>query len=300
MAQRDYYQILGVARSATEKEIRQAYRKLARTYHPDLNPGDQAAANRFKEISEAYEVLSDTGKRRQYDQFGHVGARFGGPGANGFGADAGGFHWSASGGVAGFDGLFDQLFQQVGRHRPGGRASAQRGQDQEIPIEISLEEALSGTTRTVRVDGAGGTTKTLEVTIRPGVGEGSRIRVAHQAASGFQGGVNGDLYLLVHLRPHARFERKGDDLHTKVQVPVHRAVLGGEVEVGTLSGGRLALRLPPETQNGQRFRLTGQGMPKLHGGGRGDLYAEVQVLVPTSVSERERRLFSELASLRGE
>jgi curved DNA-binding protein len=324
MARRDYYDILGVARSASEKEIRQAYRKLARKYHPDLNPNDKPAEARFKEIGEAYEVLSDADKRKKYDRWGHdwekiEQAQKAGAGAGaGFGGGAGGFRpgnftWTTAGpGGATLDddalgGLFDQLFGGAGRRSGAGRAGAQlAGEDYEHPIEITLEEAFAGATRLIQMQGPDGRARTIEVKIPAGVADGSRVRVAGKGGPGAGGGPPGDLFLAVSVRPHARFSREGDDLTVRVEVPLYTAVLGGEVHVPTLKGTRLALKLPPESQNGQRFRLAGQGMPRLGGGGadgaappQGDLYAEIRVVLPSGLSERERELFRELAGLRG-
>ena len=321
MAKRDYYDVLGVARSASEKDIRQAYRKLARKHHPDLNPGDKQAEARFKEISEAHAVLSDADKRKKYDRWGAdwerieqaqkagaaAGAGFGGaPG--GFGGAPGGFRWSTGGAAPGgipvddelLGGLFDQLFSNAGRGRGGRRTTASlRGEDYEHTTQVTLAEAFTGTTRRIQIEGADGSLQTIEVKVPAGVADGSRVRVAGKGSPGIGGGSPGDLYLVVSIRPDERFAREGDDLITAVDVPLYTAILGGEVHVPTPKGTRLALKLPPGTQNGQRFRLAGQGMPRLSGSGRGDLYAEVRVVLPTKLTERESELFRELAGLRG-
>jgi DnaJ-class molecular chaperone len=302
VAARDLYTVLGVSKSASDKEIRQAYRRLAREHHPDLNPNDKAAEMRFREISEAYEVLSDKQKRAQYDRFGHIGN--GRPGTSygtGFGDLFGSSGFGASGfrSSPGMEDLIDQLLQGVGRKRPGAGA-ARRGQDLEQPIEITLAEAIRGATRRIQVAQPGEPSKTLEVTIQPGVDTGTRIRMSGQGNPGFGGAAAGDLILTVRVTPDPRFQRDGDDLSTTVEAPFYRAALGGEVEVPTPTGGRLALSLPAGTRAGQRFRLTGQGMPRLSGAGRGDLYAEIRLTVPDGLTERERSLISELAALRGE
>jgi curved DNA-binding protein len=309
---RDYYEVLGVPRNATEKEIRQAYRRLARQYHPDLNPGDKTAETRFKEIGEAYEVLSDPEKRKKYDRYGHnwqqaeaaeAAARSAGfqhfdfgwrPGAGGapFGATGGFFTDSL------FGDLLEDLFAPRGRGGFRSRTAAQPGQDLEQPIEVTLEEAFAGTQRVIQVQTPDGRLRRLEVKIPPGVTDGSRIRIAGEGGPGF-GGPPGDLYLVVSVRPHPVFQRKGDDLYVEVPVPLYVLVLGGEAQVPTPKGTRLALRIPPETQNGRVFRLAGQGMPRLQGDGRGDLYATVKAVLPTALSERERELFRELARQRG-
>ncbi|HEY8475813.1 MAG TPA: J domain-containing protein [Chloroflexota bacterium] len=303
---RDYYEILGVPRNASEKEIRQAYRRLARKYHPDLNPGDKTAEERFKEIGEAYEVLSDPEKRAKYDRYGHLWDRVaqGAPGA-GAGEE---FVWQSGprvdfdlgGAFGGLDEILRDFFgRAAGGARTGWRTTvAERGEDVEVPVTVSLAEAFTGTQRIVNIPGAGGRPRRLEVKIPPGVQDGSRVRIAGEGYPGLGGGPPGDLYLVVSVERDPLFERRGDDLYTRVKVPLYVAILGGEVEVPTPKGSRLALKIPPETQNGQVFRLAGQGMPRLTGGGRGDLYATVEVVLPTHLTERERELFRELRKLR--
>jgi curved DNA-binding protein len=308
MAKRDYYEILGVSRSATDKEIRNAYRKLARKHHPDLNPNDAVAESKFKEVSEAYEVLTDAEKRKKYDRFGHnwqqaSAAEKAGAGATGFG----GYHTRTAGRggnyetTIGGEDLGDIFEQILGGMRPGSRTRRNgpaRGQDVEYPVTISLEEAFNGTLRTIQVQQPDGGFKTLEVRIPAGVNDGSRVRIAGKGGPGAGGGAAGDLFLVIAIQPNQRFRREGDDIYTIVDVPLHTAVLGGEVFVPTPKGNRLALRLPPETQNGQRFRLAGQGMTQLGGSTRGDLYAEVKAVLPTQLSDQERQLFQQLAALR--
>lgn len=325
MAAKDYYQILGVKRDASQKEIRQAYRRLARRYHPDVNPGDKAAEARFKEINEAHEVLSDPDKRKKYDRYGDQwqyadqieeaqrrragGRRFAyGPGGTfdfdlrdlgGLGGDLGSI----------IEGLFRGGRRETMRRRPA---------DMQYSVEVTLEEAFHGTARTIQLsaeepcstcggsgrvagaichlcEGSGVTlqARRLEVKIPPGVHTGSKVRVAGEGGAGMAGGPRGDLYLVVSVRPHPRFERRADDLHTEVQVPLTQAVLGGEVEVPTLDG-RVMLKIPALTQNGKVFRLAGKGMPRLQGSGRGDLYARVSVRLPEELSDKERKLFEEL------
>jgi len=321
MPVKDYYQTLGISRGASEKEIRQAYRRLARKHHPDVNPSDKAAESKFKEISEAYEVLNDSEKRAKYDRYGdawqHVGT--GAPGAGfqgqpgGFGTGGAGgpgfegFHFETGGPTVGEDvdlgGLFERFFGGgVRAGRTGTRQQARRarrGEDVEQPVEVTLDEAYRGATRLLQVATAdGSSTKRLEVKIPPGVQNGSRIRVQGAGGPGLGGGANGDLFLVLSVQPHASFERKGDDLHTEVAVPLTTAVLGGEVQVPTLKGSKVALKIAAETQNARVIRLAGLGMPKLHGDGKGDLYAKVRVVLPTALSANERQLFEELAKLR--
>jgi len=324
MPGKDYYQILGVNRGASEREIKQAYRKLARQYHPDVNPGDKSAETKFKEINAAYEVLSDKEKRRKYDQYGEQWQY-----ADEF-AKAGGqqspFRDFRGGGGARFyaaddmGGIFDEL---LGDFISGARRRRpRRGSDLEYPVEISLEEAYHGTARMVSLQfeepcsacqgsgriqnvpcsacrGAGVVPriKRLEVKIPAGVDNGSRVRIAGQGAPGYGGGASGDLYLLVSVKPHEAFERKGDDLYAEVGVPLTVAVLGGEAQVPTLNG-RLVLKIPPETQNGRIFRLKGQGMPHSGDASRGDLFAKVKVVLPTKLSAKEKELFKQLSQLR--
>ncbi|MDQ3692540.1 MAG: DnaJ domain-containing protein [Chloroflexota bacterium] len=362
---KDYYQTLGLARDADEKAIRAAYRKLARQHHPDLNPNDPAAEERFKEVNEAYEVLTDGDKRKLYDRFGEDWQRYRDAGFTGdepagraggratfdpndFGSwytgqseSRGGrtgrpeweFHDTENGDDgAGFSDFFQTLFGARGRASTRGRATAsfrqqpRRGEDAEVAVEVTFDEAFHGTNRTVQLqtretcptcnglglvrettcptcDGTGivTRTKTLEVTIPPGVATGSRIRVAGQGNPGVSGGPNGDVYLRTTVRPDSRFERDGDELRTEVEIPLTTAVLGGETVIPTPTG-RVALTIPAETQPGRLFRLRGLGMPRLKGpkGQRGDLLARTKVSLPVRLNERERELFEELQRLQAE
>ena len=326
MANKDYYQILGVSRNASEKEIKQAYRRLARKHHPDLNPGDKSAEARFKEMNAAYEVLSNPEKRKKYDQFGDQWeyaeqfAKAGGQGGVRWDVGKGGTTFEY-GDVSGLGDIFSSLFGDAGigsRMRRG----PQRGQDVESPVEISLEEAYHGSRRVIQLQttepctacegtgrvgnrvctmcsGTGGKVvpRRLEVKIPPGVKDGSRIRMAGEGAPGRAGGSKGDLYLVVRVLLHKLFERKGDDLYTEVSVPLATAILGGEVGLPTLNGN-LSLKIPPETQNGKVFRLAGKGMPLLGKDNYGNMFAKVNVVLPANLTEEERRLFERLRSLR--
>lgn len=310
-AKRDYYAVLGVPRTASEKEIRAAYRKLARKHHPDVNPGDAASEAKFKEIGEAYAVLSDAEKRKKYDRWGHdwekieqaqaAGVNFGG-GGRGRSRVTG---WPGGGGAGGNFATEDigELFEQLFGTNVGGRvrSAPRRGSDIEQVVEITLEEAFAGTQRVLQqLDPSTGQSKSVEVKIPAGAYDGLRVRIAGRGSPGAGGAPSGDLYLVVRLRSHALFERDGDDLRVKVPTPLYTAVLGGEVLVPTLKGTRLAIKVAPETQNGQRIRLGGQGMPRVKGGGRGDLYAEIQVQVPKGLTKEETLLFEQLAALREE
>ena len=312
---RDYYEVLGVPRNATDKDIKTAYRKLARKHHPDVNPGDKNSETLFKEIGEAYSVLSDAEKRRKYDRWGlnwekidqaqAAGANFGGqarPGRYSYTTTEGapgqtGFNFESED----IGGLFEQLFGRAAGGRQRVRSAPRKGADMEQPVEITLEEAFNGTERTFTIqDLQTGESKNVEVKIPAGATEGLRVRVAGKGEPGIGGSAPGDLYLIVGIKPHASFERDGDDLRVKVPTPLYTAILGGEVMVPTPKGTRLALKVQPETPNGQRIRLAGQGMPRLKGGTRGDLYAEIDVQLPKHLTEREKEMFAELARARGE
>jgi len=303
MEYKDYYKILGVGKKASEKEIKKAYRKLARKHHPDVNPGDDSAEDRFKEINEAHEVLSDPDKRKKYDQLGASWRQY-----QHTGGQPGGFDWSQwytqpGGGrvhveYADLSDFFSAVFGGAGRGgsttwRTQGQPYATPGQDYEQEVEITLEEAFSGTTRVMEKDG-----RRLEVKIAAGVQTGSRVRMRGEGGGSHGGGDKGDLYLRVKVLPHGTMERRGDDLYCEVPVDLYTAVLGGEVRVPTLKGGAM-LRIPPETQGGKTFRLKGQGMPHLKDAQKhGDLYAKVSVQVPEKLSDTERQLFRELANMR--
>ena len=305
----DYYDVLGVARDAPEKEIRQAYRRLARQYHPDVNKSDAAAEEKFKEINEAYSVLSDADSRKKYDRYGENWRHaddYEKAGAHGR-AEGGGFRWQTVG-DADFGDLFagrgGGRFQDVGGGRGfrfddlfrADRGSARRPPP-EYPVEVTLEEAFRGATRTLRT----GDGRTLEVKIPPGVDQGSRVHIASGAEQG------GDFYLVVSLLEHDRFRREGRDLYVEVDLPVDDAVLGAEIPAPTLSG-QVALTVPPNTPNERRFRLSGQGMPVLgsntagapgnKNAGRGDLYVTVKTRLPAEPSAAEIELFRQLREIR--
>jgi curved DNA-binding protein len=325
MEYKDYYQIMGVDKKATAKEIKQAYRRLARKYHPDVNQGNKEAEAKFKEINEAYEVLGDAEKRKRYDELGanwthydewqRQGGQAQGQPSDwsqfGFDPDGGrntGYEYrtlteeeiqNLFGASGEFSNFFYTFFGEPGMGADTGhRAASRRSQDIEHPVEVTLEEAFSGTARLIQMSDAGGNPRRLEARIPPGVQEGARVRLAGQGAPGVGEGPAGDLYLVTHIRPHHLFERREDNLHLKLLVPLTTAILGDEVQVPTLNG-KVMLKIPPETQNGKVFRLKGKGMPRLgEPDGRGDLYAEVKVVLPQHLSAKERELFQELASLR--
>ena len=335
VAYKDYYEVLGVPKTASEKDIKSAYRKLARKWHPDANPDNpKEAEEKFKELQEAYAVLSDPEKRQKYDvlgsdwesasrqadrqrqyrtqrgpavEYGDLGDLFG------RGAAAGG---------DGFSDFFDTFFSNVGRRTTASSArSPHRGRDLEGSIEIALDDAYAGGTKSIsiqledRCPVCGGTgvkhqqicpnchgtgtvlqNKTLEVKIPKGVRDGQRIRLAGQGGSGIHGGPSGDLYLTIHIKPDDQFERDGDDLYIDLPVSIYDLVLGGEAHVPTLTGG-VTMTIPPRTQNEQMMRVAGKGMPHVKGTGRGDLYVRLIGKLPQRLSEREEELYRELAEL---
>jgi molecular chaperone DnaJ len=328
MAGKNYYDLLGLRKDASDKEIKQAYRRLARKYHPDVNPGNKSAEAKFKEINAAYEVLSDKEKRQKYDKYGDKWQY-----ANQFEQaqqqqtqyqgfpPGGGASYRYSGDVDNMDGIFEELFGGARTRGFSRRAQPRRGQDMETPIEVTLEEVYSGTHRTISLQveescttcqgngqiqnfpcsvchGAGvvANIKRIEVKIPAGVTTGSRVRIAGKGQPSY-GGTSGDLYLNITVRPHATLERQGDDLHVNVPVPLAVAILGGEAQVPT-PRGKLALKIPAETQNGRVFRLAGQGIPHLGKSTRGDLLAKVNVVLPTKLSEKEKELFRQFSEIR--
>ena len=309
---RDYYETLGVSKSASTDEIRSAFRKLARKYHPDVAKDKKAAEEKFKEINEAYEVLSDPEKRQKYDQLGQNwnqpggfqpppqwgGAQPGG-GFYRYGREDGGVEFEFNG--TGFSDFFEAFFGGGrGQSAFGGfgqrAAGAERGSDVEADIMVPLEEVLQGSKRTVSLRRAGSNkVETYQVKIPRGVREGQRIRLAGQGEPGERGGKSGDLFLRVRLARHPDFTVEGSDLIHEVKIAPWQAVLGAELTVPTLEGN-VRLKIPPGTQPGQRFRLRERGLPT-SSGKRGDLYVEVQLAIPKKVTEKEKEIWSELAKL---
>ena len=316
---KDYYATLGVAKTASDADIKRAYRKLARQHHPDLNPGDRKAEARFKEINEANEVLGDPEKRRKYDELGANWRQYeqaaqdpagrGWPG--GAGRPTGGGYRTmtpeeveaAFGGDSPFSDFFQAFFTgdtfDGGGPRRQRAPRAARGQDVEQPVDLTLEEAFRGPTRRI-VTTRDGKERSFEVRIPAGVKDGARIRAAGEGGQGARGGKSGDLFLAVRLLPHARFERRGQDLHQRLDLPVTTAVLGGEVSVPTLDGPAVRLKVPPLTRQGRTFRLRGHGMPTVgRPEERGDLYASVQLQIPTQLSDEMRAHYEALRDLEG-
>ncbi len=319
MEYKDYYKILGVAKDAEQAEIKKAYRKLARKYHPDVNPGDASAEERFKEINEAHEVLSDAEKRQKYDRFGSQWNQYTRTG--GRPEDFDWSQWAArpqgqrvhtrqvspeefeqlfGGGLGGFSDFFEALFGSMGRAQGSGFQERQagprtrRGTDTEHTIRISLEEAFHGTTRLIQWEDG----RKIEAKIPRGARNGSRIRLSGQGQPGVGRAESGDLYLKVELEPHPVFQREGDDLKISVPVDLYTAILGGEVSVSTFDRN-VELRIPAETANGKVFRMRGLGMPALRNPDqRGDLYATVEVQLPQNLTKEEKKLFKQLQEIR--
>lgn len=308
---KDYYQTLGVPRNASDKDIKAAYRKLAREHHPDANKGNKASEEKFKEIGEAYEVLKDPEKRRRYDTLGanyKAGADFRPPpdfggGQGGFTFDFGNLGDLGRGGS--FSDFFETLFGQAGFGGPGAggfrgqggpQGAPQRRNDQEAEIELTLEEVLKGSQRTLQVTQPGHPPRTLEVKIPAGVRTGSKIRVSGEAGKAVGNVPAGDLYLKVKVKPDPKFTIDGDNLISEVSLSPAQVVIGAELSVPTLEGN-VRIRVPAGTQNGRLLRLRGKGLPKLKGGPRGDLLVRAKIVVPTALTDEERSLYEQLAKL---
>ena len=357
MAKQDYYETLGVARDASEEDLKKAYRKLAMKFHPDRNPGDKAAEAKFKDLNEAYDVLKDGEKRAAYDRYGHAAFEGGGPGAGGGGGFGGGNPF----GGGGFEDIFEEMFGRFGaggRGRQGGGAAAGRGADLRTAIEISLEEAFAGTRKTIKVttsvqcdacegtgaegksssastcptcggagkvraqqgfflieracptcggtgrvvknpckvcDGAGRVQKerSLNVTIPPGVEDGTRIRLSGEGEAGLRGAPAGDLYVDIGVKQHSLFQRDGANIFVRVPLRMTQAALGAAVEVPTIDGGRSRVTIPAGTQTGDQFRLRSKGFSVLRSAARGDMYVQVSVETPQNLSARQRELLEQ-------
>jgi curved DNA-binding protein len=309
MEYKDYYQILGIDRNASQEDVKRAYRKLARQFHPDVNPGDASAEDRFKDINEAYEVLSDPQKRNRYDHLGTSWNQWRSRGSTGGFEDFARQWYTGSGGgsqyvnVEDFLGrggslgdLLEGLFGFGGSRSSGSRYGYQqmrRGQDVEVPVELTFEEAFHGTTRRLERSDR----RIVTAKIPPGAQTGTRVRLAGQGEPGTGGGPAGDLFLKIAVQPHEAFRREGNDLWLDLDVDLYTAVLGGEVSVETLNG-QVMLKIPSGTSSGKVLRLRGKGMPDpKHPRRHGDLYAVVQVQVPSRLTRRERELFEQLAQL---
>ena len=308
MAYIDYYKILGVDKNASQDDIKKAFRKLARKYHPDLNPNDPSAKDKFQEINEANEVLSDPEKRKKYDEYGehwkhadefeaqkkarqHAGG--GGGGFSGFGGDGGSYWYSSDGeGFSGGDaGGFSDFFESMFGHRGGGGrgGSGFRGQDFNAELHLSLRDAAQTHKQVLNVNG-----KQVRITIPAGVADGQVIKLKGYGGEGINGGPAGDLYITFRIAEDPVFKRLGDDLYVDVEVDLYTAVLGGEKVVDTLEG-KVKLKIKPETQNGTKVRLKGKGFPIYKKEGQfGDLIVTYSVKIPTSLTDRQKELFREL------
>lgn len=300
---KDYYKILGIEKKASAEDIRKAFRKLAKKYHPDRNPGDKKAEEKFKEINEANEVLSDPEKRKKYDQLGSN--------WNSFQSGAGGSDWFKNytkgneGGT--FSGNFDDIFSGGSfrdffeaftggsfNSRSGTRTKARKGTNYEANLPITLEEAFNGTTKQFEVNG-----KTIKIKIDPGIQEGKKLRLKNQGAAGLYGGEKGDLFLNIVLEKHPYFEVKGNDLYYNLDVDIYTAILGGRVNIQTIDGKTINLSIPKETDNGKILRLPGLGMrssTELHR--RGDLFVKINIVIPKNLNAEEIKLFKTLSGLR--
>jgi curved DNA-binding protein len=284
-SKKDYYEVLGVPRSADAKDLKAAYRKLARKHHPDVNPGNKASEEKFKEISEAFAVLSDPDKRAKYDRGGHEAFE---PGFDPFQGVQFDF------GDLGLSDLFE-LFGG-GRSRGGGGSRRPgRGQDLQLEMSLPFADAVHGTTVETTIP-RGSMQDRVKVRIPPGIEDGGRVRIPGKGLPGRGGGPAGDAYVNIRVEPHPLFRREGHDLLCDVPIGIARAILGGEVEVPTLDG-KATIKLPGGTRSGQRFRLKGRGVPQHGGRGAGDLYAVVQIVTPKSLDGRSRELIEEFARL---
>ncbi|MDD6490928.1 MAG: DnaJ C-terminal domain-containing protein [Firmicutes bacterium] len=300
MGKKDYYEVLGISRSADEKEIKRAYRKLAKKYHPDTNPGDRQAEQKFKEATEAYNVLSDAEKKKLYDQYGFAAFE------DGFRSDtdhtgrrdsfSGSFHFGGAdmgdmGGV--FDDLFGSMFGGGFGNSYESRHFRQKGADAQADIQISFDEAVLGCEKVIHLRDGNGKTSSLQVHIPAGIDEGQSVRLKGKGASGINGGAFGDLMLKVHITPKAGYERKGNDVYVTVNIPYTTAVLGGEAIVPTLTG-KVSCKIAPGTQSGSKIRLKNKGIPSMKNPAhRGDEYIVIQIEVPRNLSPDERQKLME-------
>ena len=318
MPNKDYYKILGLNKSASPEDIKKAYRKLAMKYHPDRNKSNKAAEEKFKEISEAYAVLSDSEKKKQYDMFGAEGFQqrysqddifsnfdfsnifkeFG------FGNIGG---WKRGGG----SGIFNHIFSGASRRSSygaqsdpyssiftnfGGRTGTFKGQDVIYELPIHLEDIIKTEQKTISYN-LGGSNQQIKVKIPAGIADGKKLRLAGKGQPGPEGGPSGDLYIKIKILDHPIFHREGDDLYINREIEFSEAALGTKIEVPTIDGKRLSLKIPTGTQSGSKMRLRGHGMPRMNGGGRGDEYVKINVAVPKKLNKKQKVLLEELKDL---
>lgn len=312
MEYKDYYKTLGVEKDATPEEIKKAYRKLAMKYHPDRNPGDKSSEEKFKEITEANEVLSDPEKRKKYDQLGSNWKQYQYANANNmndifsqFGGGGGGSSYQYQGdlgdifgNIGGFSDFFESFFGNHTKQRasgnPFGKAQSAKGTDYETNLNLSLEEAYNGVQKQFNVNG-----KTIKVNIEPGTRDGKKLRLRNMGAPGKHGGETGDLYLNIHIIDHPFYEIKGDDLYYNLDVDLYTAVLGGNVQIKTLDNKKINIEIPKETDNGKLLKLKKIGWPRNGSlNDKGDLYIRILVQIPKKLSKEEKKLFEQLAGLR--
>lgn len=292
MSKKDYYEILGVSKSSSDADIKKAYRKLAMKYHPDRNKDNKAAEEKFKEIQVAYDTLSNSDKRRMYDQFGSEGPNPNmGGGFGGFEGFQGGFGGQGQNVHFDFDDIFQEMFKNGGMGGGFSQRSARpsKGQDVSTEVEITLEEVSLGTTRRLNIN-EDGKINTLEIKIPQGISDGGKVRLSGKGHQGSNGAPNGDLFVVVKVRNHPVFRRTEYDLHVDIKVPVTTAILGGEVLVPTLTGS-VSLTIPPESQSGKVFRLKGKGLKHLKGQDVGSLFAHIVIEIPTNLTKEQKSLF---------
>jgi len=307
MDYKDYYKVLGIDKTATPEEIKKAYRKLAVKYHPDKNKDDKQAEEKFKQIAEAYEVLKDPAKRKQYDRLGanwkhyqQTGFEdFGNFGGRGFASGAQGNPFSNDFGQDGFSDFFESFFggdfQQQRRGGFGGGSYAQKGHDYEADFVLTLEHAYRGSTKLLNVED-----KKIKLKIKPGVKDGQKLRIKGKGGPGVNGGASGDVYLNIKVEDDSRFERKGNDLYKQEKINLYTMILGGKIQIETLKGP-INFTIPAGTENSKRFRLKGLGMPDFNKPAQyGDLYLTAMANLPKNLSPEEEELFKKLASLQKE
>lgn len=290
MAKKDYYEILGVSRSATEDDIKKAYRELAKKYHPDLHPGNKAMEARFKEINEAYEILKDPKKRGEYDRFGAAAFEPGFQGARTYTYPGGAVNLEDLGvDFGGLEDMFGDIFGRRGR--PRGARGPISGEDVEYGLEIGFEQAIKGAEVRLTVNN-----EKITVKLPAGVKDGSRVRVPGKGKIGFAGGRRGDLYIVTNVKPHPYFRREDDDIYLEVPITITEAALGTKVHIPTIEG-KTMLTIPPGTQSGQKLRLKGKGVSHIKDKDRGDQYVIIKIIAPKNIDQKSRNLLEEFQRL---